>query len=103
MSIDRILSPSEMRQRAKSEAARFAAASAAMPAIVRDMNQRHRLHQIARFRELLEAHRRGWFDGLSEDDQFRLARDCYALRTDPRPDIQRDYDDDRETCGGPGA
>ena len=50
------------------------------------------------FRNVLEPHRLGWFDNLSEADQLRLANGYQhqeqTARDRAQSDIQKDYDED---------
>lgn len=55
---------------------------------IRAANYRH----VDEFRASLPADRRGWFDGLTPAEQFRVSLPRLLA---PRSDIQRDYDEER--------
>lgn len=81
-------SPRQAREaalRAAAEVQAWAAASAA--------------RRVQAFRDALPAHRKGWFDLLSDADQIRLA----IPRPDNRDDFQRDRDGADAHHGWPEA
>lgn len=99
MPITSILSPREMRERVEAQRAAMQRAVEAAGNLMLAQTQADVARQIDAYRSSLPEHRRGWFDTLSDADQKRLA----LYEPDTRSCIQRDYDEDRETCGGPGA
>lgn len=96
----RLLSPREQRERdwLEQRRAQFRAASVGLVDRVIAQLRSEQIRRVYIFRETLPQHSRGWFDGLSHDDQCRVAG---IGRKYNRDDFQKDRDDTDSHYGWP--